>query len=402
MKDFKIRPERRPVVVLLLTSLCLTIGRGITLPFMTIYLNQQYGMAVANVGLAMTFALTAGVLFSLGFGMLADRFDKKRYMLLAIGVFIFGFIGIPVSHSPMLAVVCFSVINCAYSVFSTVLKGYFSDTLAVASRPRIFSLNYTFINIGWSVGPPLATLVMMHSVHLPFWIAAIAAAIPFVFIQQHVPSCRVIPPADSNTTVRWSPRTLLHDRALRWFTLSNFLSSLVCGSFVSFLSQFVLVSSSAALAAKVVSIVLPVNALCVVTLQYWAGKRMHPGNLRKLMFIGSLCFSLSLLGFLWAGDNVLIWGIAAFVFTLGELIYIPGEYMLIDHIAPPGMKASYFSMQNLGNLGAAANPIITGYMLTWFPPWVLFSVLIVAIFAAWWLTVKGLNVSDAAHAGTVS
>lgn len=64
MKDFKIRPERRPVVVLLLTSLCLTIGRGITLPFMTIYLNQQYGMAVANVGLAMTFALTAGVLFS--------------------------------------------------------------------------------------------------------------------------------------------------------------------------------------------------------------------------------------------------------------------------------------------------------------------------------------------------
>ena len=40
-----------------------------------------------------------------------------------------------------------------------------------------------------------------------------------------------------------------------------------------------------------------------------------------------------------SGENLIYWGIAAAIFTLGEIIYAPGEYMLIDNIAPPGMKA---------------------------------------------------------------
>ncbi|CDL41411.1 Putative transport protein [Citrobacter freundii] len=55
----------------------LTIGRGATLPFMTIYLSRQYQLSVDLIGYAMTVALTIGVVFSLGFGILADKFDKK-------------------------------------------------------------------------------------------------------------------------------------------------------------------------------------------------------------------------------------------------------------------------------------------------------------------------------------
>ena len=48
---------------------------------MTIYLSRQYSLSVDLIGYAMTIALTIGVVFSLGFGILADKFDKKRYML---------------------------------------------------------------------------------------------------------------------------------------------------------------------------------------------------------------------------------------------------------------------------------------------------------------------------------
>jgi hypothetical protein len=47
--------------------------------------------------------------------------------------------------------------------------------------------------------------------------------------------------------------------------------------------------------------------------------------------------------------------------------------MLIDNIAPPGMKASYFSAQALGWLGAAMNPLLTGIILTTLPAWTLLS-----------------------------
>ncbi|EOD2531321.1 efflux MFS transporter YdeE, partial [Escherichia coli] len=75
----------------------------------------------------------------------------------------------------------------------------------------------------------------------------------------------------------------------------------------------------------------------------------------------------------------------------GEIIYAPGEYMLIDHIAPPGMKASYFSAQSLGWLGAAINPLVSGVVLTSLPPSSLFVILALVIIAAWVLMLKGIR-----------
>lgn len=167
---------RRSTLALLASSLLLTIGRGATLPFMTIYLNRQYGLGVDLIGYALTSALTIGVVFSLGFGILADKFDKKRYMLLAIIAFACGFIAIPMVHNVVLVVLLFALINCAYSVFSTVLKAWFADNLTATTKTRIFSLNYTVLNIGWTVGPPLGTLLVMQSINLPFWLAAICSA----------------------------------------------------------------------------------------------------------------------------------------------------------------------------------------------------------------------------------
>ncbi|EOB6712914.1 MFS transporter [Salmonella enterica subsp. enterica serovar Kiambu] len=156
---------RRSTLALLASSLLLTIGRGATLPFMTIYLNRQYGLGVDLIGYALTSALTIGVVFSLGFGILADKFDKKRYMLLAIIAFACGFIAIPMVHNVVLVVLLFALINCAYSVFSTVLKAWFADNLTATTKTRIFSLNYTVLNIGWTVGPPLGTLLVMQSIN---------------------------------------------------------------------------------------------------------------------------------------------------------------------------------------------------------------------------------------------
>ncbi|MGU7801382.1 efflux MFS transporter YdeE, partial [Escherichia coli] len=121
-------------------------------------------------------------------------------------------------------------------------------------------------------------------------------------------------------------------------------------------SQYVLAAGTSDFAEKVVAVVLPVNAAVVVALQYAVGRRLSARNIRPLMTFGTLCYVLGLGGFILSGNNLLMWGISAAIFTLGEIIYAPGEYMLIDQIAPPGMKASYFSAQSLGWLGAAFNP----------------------------------------------
>lgn len=384
---------------LLVASLLLTVGRGMTLPFMTIYLTRQFAMDVHQVGIAMSAALTAGVLFSLFFGMLADKFDKRRYMLGALTLFFSGFIAIPLLNYPLAVVAFFSAINCAYSVFSTVLKSYFSETLPIYEKPRIFSLNYTFINIGWTLGPPLGTWFVMYSLNLPFWLAALCAIPPLWLVSQYV---RPLAPLPRGTAAGWSVAVLLRDRALLWFTLSTFLGQLVFGAFVTCLSQYALAMGDARLAQQIVAVVLPVNAVVVVVLQYQVGKQVRPDNLSRLMLYGSLCFAIGLLGFMVAGNNLWLWGLAAVIFTLGELIYAPGEYMLLDTIAPSGLKASYFSAQTLGTLGGALNPLVTGFILTWLPPWTLFALLIVITVCAYATMRLGMRCGSFAPARAAS
>ena len=373
------------ISVLLLSSLLLTVGRGLTLPFMTIYLSRQYNMPLNEIGMALTMALTAGVVFSLWFGILADKFD----MLLAIVIFLGGFVAIPLVNNAVLVVVFYSLINCAYSVFATVLKGYFSDTLEIHQKPKIFSLNYTFANIGWTVGPPIGTLAVLYSTNLPFWLSGLTAIIPFIVISRYVHSVPVSE-LQQDSNVRLSPLQMLKDKALMYLTLSAFLGSLVFGSFAACLSQYAIAISDSDLAQKVVGVVLPVNAFVVVVFQYMVGKRIRPDNIKKLMAYGTLFFIAGLAGFMISGDNLLLWGLSAAVFTLGELIFAPGEYMLVDNIAPAGLKASYFSAQQLGWLGGACNPLFTGLMLTWLPPYMLFVVLMAAIALAYLMVVKGM------------
>ena len=384
---------RRSTAALLASSLLLTIGRGATLPFMTIYLTRVYSMSVENIGYALTIALTVGVVFSLGFGILADKFDKKRYMLIAIAAFILGFAAIPLVDNVTLVVLFFSLINCAYSVFSTVLKAWFSDVLTSSEKARVFSLNYSFLNIGWTVGPPIGTWLVMYSLQLPFWLAAVCAALPLVFIQFYVQKSVAADSAEQAAT--WQPSILLKDRALFWYTLSGLLASYVGGSFATCISQYVLAANADSdFAQKVVAVVLPVNAAVVVTLQYVLGRKISATNIRPLMTAATLFFIIGLGGFMVSGENLVYWGIAAAIFTLGEIIYAPGEYMLIDNIAPPGMKASYFSAQALGWLGAAANPMVTGIILTHLPHWSLFAIMMAAIVVAWLMILRGMSVKN--------
>lgn len=384
--------KTRSTTALLFSSLLLTIGRGATLPFMAIYLSREYQLPVDDIGIAMSIALTTGIFFSLGFGMLADKFEKKRYMLLSIITFIFGFAAIPMIHSTVLVVIFFSVINCSYLVFSTVLKAYFSETLSISAKPKIFSLNYTFINMGWTVGPPIGTLLLMYGTQLPFWLAAISASIPLFMIQLFVQRSKVIN-VDEENSVKWDPKIMLKDSALSWFVLSTFFGTLTFGSFASCISQYILVVYDAKLAESVIAVVLPVNAAIVVSLQYIVGKHVTAERLRKLMTLGTLFFMMGLLGFMFAGNNLIFWALAIAVFTLGELIYAPGEYMMIDNIAPLGMKASYFSAQSLGWLGAALNPLASGFILTSFPPVSLFAILMAVSALAWFCMIQGMNAS---------
>lgn len=151
------------IVVLLVLLLLLIIGCGVMLLFMIIYFMCVFNMSVENIGYVLIIVLIIGVVFSLGFGILVDKFDKKCYMLIVIVVFIVGFVVILLVNNVILVVLFFLLINCVYFVFLMVLKVWFFDVLIFSEKVCVFLLNYSFLNIGWMIGLFFGMFLVMYS-----------------------------------------------------------------------------------------------------------------------------------------------------------------------------------------------------------------------------------------------
>jgi len=72
---------------------------------------------------------------------------------------------------------------------------------------------------------------------------------------------------------------------------------------------------------------------------------------------------------------MLSWCVTMFIFTLGEMIIYPAEYLFIDTIAPEPLRGSYYGAQNLAAFGGALSPVICGYLLINSTPSSMFYVL---------------------------
>lgn len=69
----------------------LTIGRGVTLPFLTIYLTEHYHLLPESVGLIMGASLAIGIFSSLYGGYLVDRFSHRTLIGFSVSLFALSF-----------------------------------------------------------------------------------------------------------------------------------------------------------------------------------------------------------------------------------------------------------------------------------------------------------------------
>ena len=373
------------ILALLASSLVLTIGRGITLPFITIYLTEHYHLLPKSVGAIMGASLALGILSSLYGGYLVDKFNHRTLIAASISFFSLSFFLLPILPSITGVLVVLALLNSSYALLSITLKACIASWLPVNKRVKAFSMNYTLINVGWAVGSSLGVWLAGFSPMLPFLISgalALGTVITLSWGIRHIPNR----PAQQETEQKPLPKPnlrqtfsiLAHDRRLIYFTLGSTLGSIVFGQFTGYLSQYLILTSDAVFAYKVIGAVMITNALIVIVFQYALSSRMRQATLIKWLLLGTIFFIIGLAGFMLAGPSVLIWVIAMAIFSFGELIVIPAEYMFIDFIAPDNMKGSYYGMQNLSNLGGAVNPVLCGFLLSYTAPPVMFIALITA------------------------
>jgi MFS family permease len=387
--------KRYPCTVnlLLAASLVLTLARAITLPYLVIYLSGTFGLSVADIGLVIGSTLIIGSLLSLYGGFLVDRMSRYQLILIGCSVFSGGFLGAYLAPLLWLFYLCLVLINLAYAVIDIAVKSGFGSLLPVDRRSEAFSIKYTLTNIGYAVGPFLGAGVAALDISLPFLLSAGLGAgffmVYFLWGDRRL--------ANVGTSLQPTPflavgRLLLRDYRLVCFTLGGLLSAVVFGQFTAYLSQYLVVTTTPQETYRIISTVVATNALMVISLQYSIGKRISHRHLNLWLAGGLGMFILGLAGFA-LSTTLLLWVLSMAIFTVGEIIVFPAEYMFIDNIAPSHLRGMYYAAQNLSNVGAALGPVLCGMVLATQPVHYIFYMLAMFVIAGGMLYLLGVSIS---------
>ncbi|WP_194789424.1 MFS transporter [Pseudomonas sp. UFMG81] len=381
------------VRLLLLTTFTLTTARAITLPYLVVYLSAHMALSVGQTGLLVGGAMFLASLLSLYGGHLVDTLRSHTLIVASTLVFALAIAGMVASTSAVLFFCFLVVANLAQSVVDIAAKAGFCALLPEDRRGEVFAIKYTFNNIAWAAGPMLGVLLIEASDHLPFLVSALIG-LGLSLLYQRLGERGLLSQGEDKPAAGFAQVALgmLRDRRLVCFTLGGVLSAVVFGQFTAYLSQYLVVSiHDPAEVARLVSYLVTTNALTVIALQYLIGRRIARQHLMPWLMAGMAMFVAGLLGFSLAG-SALAWCLAMLVFTLGEIIVIPAEFMFIDLIAPEHLRGVYYGAQNLSNLGAGLGPMLVGLALGHMAPAAVFylligSVLLAAVF--YWLGTRG-------------
>jgi len=367
--------------LLLSAPLILTLARAITLPYLVIYLSGSFSLSVSDIGLVIGSTLIIGSLLSLYGGFLVDKMSSYRLILGFSGVFTLGFLGTFLARDLWLFYSCLVLINLAYAVIDIAVKSGFASLLPVTDRSEVFSIKYTLTNIGYAVGPFLGAGMAKLDISLPFLLSAgLGAGFFFIYFVWGNRDLNATDEAQKPVPFLAVGKLLLQDYRLVCFTLGGLLSAVVFGQFTAYLSQYLVVTTTPESTYQIISTVVATNALMVISLQYSIGRKISHRHLNLWLAAGLSMFMMGLAGFA-LSTSILLWVISIAIFTVGEIIIFPAEYMFIDKIAPDNLRGMYYGAQNLSNLGAALGPVLCGVVLATQPPCYIFYMLALFIVA---------------------
>ncbi|AZC57286.1 MFS transporter [Pseudomonas chlororaphis] len=380
---------------LMICSLTIVVSRAITSPLLTLFLSEKLSLDQQDVGLLLGIAVFIATLLALYGGYILDRLDKRRLLILTMLSSGIGFVLLTFAHNLYLTTAILVITETASALFLIGSKAIISENLPVSQRSRVFSLRYTLTNIGYATGPMLGVVIAGHLPLAPFLIAG-AIALLSTLLMRGIPATPGLPSLSKPQSFLDTLVTLKNDRTLIMFTCGCLLSTIVHGRFTLYLSQYLLVTEDAQSALDTMAALLACNAISVILLQYQIGRFLKREQLRYWIAVGTSLFILGLIGFSLA-DSLLGWCLAMFVFTLGEMIIYPAEFLFIDTLAPEALRGSYYGAQNLAALGGALSPVICGYLLVHTPaPTMFYALSVLAALGGLLCFISGRRVAQAA------
>ncbi len=224
------------VAATLFTIFMTAFGFGVILPILPFY-ALAHGAEPYMLGMLTATFAAMSLLFSPIMGKLADRYGRKRILLLGTLGFVFGYLLFAFTNSLEMAFVGRAIEGISASAIFPACLSLLSDFTTHAQRSKAMNMVSMSFSLGFIMGPAFGGLAAGISVQVAFLLCAALAALNFLCVwrfvrePQEAPSSRDIPAQEISL--------LTHIKSpLLFVFLGAFMTSFMFGGLDSTLALF--------------------------------------------------------------------------------------------------------------------------------------------------------------------
>lgn len=333
-----------------------------TLSFLAIKLQQTFGLGPAMVGFLLGLGSLVGAIAAPLAGALSDKVGRKVVLTSVLAALAVVMAALAIAETVLLFCIAQSIASVAISIFVPISRALMSDVCPQPLRLKCFSWRHMASNIGWAVGPLIGLAAGVASTSLFLTASGIYAALALIVrcLSFYPTTSEDVPLGVEATSMAESVKAAMSDRRLLYFIAGSTLLVAVYGQWMTTLAPYLLVSVSGGV--EIFAYLVSINGVVVIFGNPLARRFVERVGPSTGLVVGCMFFALSQLGFL-VSSGMTGFVVSMVVFTVGEILVMPSEYVLVDRISTIRSRGSYFGAHSLSTVGSFLGPASGGVAL---------------------------------------
>jgi MFS family permease len=378
----------RPVWTLEGAVLVNSVGTGMVLPFVMIYLHNVRGIGLATAGLTVaTFAAVSFVITPVA-GWIVDARGPRTTLAASLVIMALGYAMFPLIREAWQGFALIAVAGIGNGGFWPSQSSLLAALTTRETRSTAYAVQRAVFNLGIGVGALIGGLVATTSEPRTFTVLFLIDAGTFVAYAATlaaVPAPRVAEASAGPSSGGY--RDVLRDRVLLGVVGLNVV--FVTAGFAQLEATFpVFARNEVGVSERVIGLIFLVNVLVILAVQLPVVRllegRSRMAALAAMAVLWAASWTTVLVAGLWfeaAAASVLL-VIAGVIFAFGECVLGPAQSALVADLAPEGSRGRYMALlTNSYAVGFIVGPAVGGALLA-ASPYGLWAAAAVVLLAA--------------------
>lgn len=341
------------------------LGGFMLYPFFALYLTQKFDIGMSTVGILFAVFSVTGMAGSALGGALTDRMGRRAVIVASLILSSLSALGMGFAPTMSIFIVVVVMVGTLSSIGGPAHEAVVADLLPPEKRAEGYGIIRVVFNLAVIIAPPIAGLLIAHSYLTLFIVDAVISLISAAIVILALPETK--PQAHPHAKPETMKQTFAgYGRVFRDVPFVAFIGVTVMMTLVYMNMNSTLgvyLRDQHNLPELNYGVLLSINAVIVVALQFWVTRRLERFKPMLMMAAGSLLYAVgfAMYGFV---TGFALFVTAMVVITIGEMVVAPFQQSIVASFAPEQMRGRYMAVSGLSwSIAFTVGPYFAGLIL---------------------------------------